>query len=478
MPRFSFELEIPPGIVSDDTTFASKGRWADCDGIRFREGKPETLPGYVGLAAGFANNLLSIGIAAGKIIVGSDSGLFALTNSGASTNISPGPLGGPTSSWSITNWGDLVIASPSGLKIYESTGALAATRVTNSPASNTRVLVTPQRQILAFGTNEVSSGTFNGRCIRGCDLENRTVWTPASTNNSFEDILDDPGTIVGAELIGSYVAVWTTTSLFLGQFVGDPSQTYRWDRVDSTGLISAAAVTVLHGTAYWLGSDLNLYAWQPGGVVEQLKCPIWRDFGLNYRAGSTFGSGPLMYGNTRYNEVWLHYCDTRDGVSNSTTRYIAVCLDDMSWFRGLRRISAAHSSAAASAILDATYDPGAYFTTTFGGVLYVEGTGSSGDDSYLQSADQYIDAGRTRVMVQSVQPDFEQQTGAVALTAYVRDRPQSSAVTKGPYTLTNTVGKTDFRASGKLMALKFSAAAGVKWRLGKPTFDCATMGER
>lgn len=479
MPQFTYELDIPAGIVSDDTTFSSKGRWADCDGMRFRGGKPETLPGYIILNGAVASNLLTLGVAAGKIIAGSDSSLRAVTNSGASTDISPGPIGIHATFWSITNWGTLAIVSPSpGGKIYETAGALAATQVTNSPAANVRVLVTPQRQLLAFGTNEVSSGTFNGRCIRGSDLEDRTSWTPSSANNSFEDVLDDPGLIVSAELIGDYIAVWTTTTLFFGQFIGDPSQTYRWERIDGTGLVSPKAVTVHQGGVYWLAPDLNIYTWRPGDLVQQLKCPILQDFVLNYFGGND-GGHPMMYAISRFNEIWLHYSDARDSNPSSTTRYIAVCLDDMAWVRGTRTISAACSNEAGSALLDVgTYGPGAFFTGTLGGGLYVEGAGSPVDASYLQTADQYINSGQPRVMVRSAQPDFEQQTGDVSLTLYMRDRPQSTTVAEGPYTLASTATKKDFRASGRLMALKFSAASGVTWRLGKPAFDCVTMGER
>ena len=62
MTQFTYELDIPSGIVSDDTAYSSKGRWADCDGIRFHNGKPETLPGYtLNQANGMGGSIVALG---------------------------------------------------------------------------------------------------------------------------------------------------------------------------------------------------------------------------------------------------------------------------------------------------------------------------------------------------------------------------------------------------------------------------------
>ena len=41
-----FPIDIPPGLFTDDTTFAASGRWADCDNVRFRLGKPQVRGGW------------------------------------------------------------------------------------------------------------------------------------------------------------------------------------------------------------------------------------------------------------------------------------------------------------------------------------------------------------------------------------------------------------------------------------------------
>ena len=74
---------------------------------------------------------------------------------------------------------------------------------------------------MAFGCNEEASGVFNPRCIRFSDIEDPTDWTSTATNNADEFILQGSGIIVGAQLVGDYIFVWTNNEMYLGTY--DPS---------------------------------------------------------------------------------------------------------------------------------------------------------------------------------------------------------------------------------------------------------------
>jgi hypothetical protein len=50
-PDVRVPLQIPPGLVGDDTIHAAKGRWAAASGIRWREGRPEVEGGFESLTA-------------------------------------------------------------------------------------------------------------------------------------------------------------------------------------------------------------------------------------------------------------------------------------------------------------------------------------------------------------------------------------------------------------------------------------------
>lgn len=498
MGQSPFELDIPPGLDSDDTTFGAKGRWADGSNVRFRNGRPETIGRVVRILGSGAittvpgvNSLFAFlrsTTPTPYIVGGGQSALYS--SAGVTTGFTDITPVGVTNAayWTFDTWGDTLLASPSFEGLYTSDGSTTGALVTQAPASITYFLTTNERQVLALGCNEESSGTFNPMCIRGSDLEDYTSWTTSPTNNAFEHILEGEGKIVAGYRIGAYVAVWTNAALYLGQFIGDPSQTYRFDLVSGgCGLAGPGAAAIANGVAYWMSPDHRFWRWAPGALPEQIPCPIGLDLQANISAGNSRADvfKTKAARNAAFGEVWWFYPDTRDG---GASRYVALNIVDGTWFRGiLNRLAVFHGDflynpAATSGVrawrplISADGSTGAIYShevETFGG----SGDGVASVDCYIQSADQYLNSGRLRMMISRATPDFETQTGDVSLTLYMRDRPQSTAVTKGPYTLSATTTKSDFRASGMIMSAKFSSS-GQQWRLGKPTFDIVSMGGR
>lgn len=488
MTAFSFELDLPPGINSDDTTFAGSGRWAEGNNVRFYEGRPQTIERFDEERSGFGGAVRSIYIyrtPSGSIarFYGTSTKLWVSTGP-SPQEITPVPAPSGVESWSFQSWGSTMLISPTGGSLYAKTfpfGASAAAIIATAPAVITKLLVDPvRRQAIAFGCNEELSGTFNGRCIRGCNFEDYTNWTSTTSNNAFEDILGGTGSIVGAEFVGDYVGVWTDDALYLGEFVGDYGQTYRWSLVATgCGLANPAAITTVDGVAYWVGKDLRLRRWAPGGLPEVIPCPISRDIRANAYG---LASGKAKVGlNRRYNEIWTFYQDMRDGSGGSAptenSRYFAYSISESAaaqrhvWFQGQLARTAIHDCIHLNAMVTGD-SSGTTWTHTDDFT-----TNTSSVSSYIQSADQYVDRGRLRVMVQRVKPDFESQGGNVSLTLYMRSYPQGSAVTKGPYTLAPGAEKVDFRAGGKLVAAGFAATTGA-FRLGRPVFEGVTEGSR
>lgn len=495
----------PPGLNSDDTTFAAEGRWADGSNVRFWLGKPQVLGGRVEQATlAFSNGTIrvimpfrrsgAISIAYGLATVGTAAKLYVGSGLGNPSDRTPAGLTNNEPNWSLASWGDTLLACPSGGTLYEQSGSSTATAVTNAPDAITYMLVTPQRQVLALGCNEEGSGTFNGLCIRGCDLEDYTDWTTATDNNVFEHILDGAGAIVAGRVIGDLVAVWTTDSLYLGQFVGNPGQAFRFDKVDEgCGLVGPHAVTVNDGVAYWLGPDMIPRRWSIGALPETIPSPIGKEVRTNAVFTATTARYCVASHNHRYSEIRFDYSDSRGGFptgAGSINRFFAFSLIDGSWHRGIggrtamidSQLIADTASGQKSTLLGSR---GAVSTDNSVAVEEASGTafsaagGEAVTAPYIQSADFYLDNSQRRMMIRSVIPDFEDQTGDIALTLFVRDRPQSSATTKGPYTLTTSTTKKDFRASGKIMAVKLAYSDNsVAFRLGKLLFDTVPMGER
>lgn len=499
-------LQIAPGIVSDDTDYLAKGAWVDGSNVRFRAGQPQVIGGWSEVTAstltGVCRNALAwrdyntqINIAFGthsNLHVFVDNTLYDITpasfvagnvdaTDGLGYGSGPygaGAYGGGALSetfprtWSLATWGENLLAAPRAKSLYvwtNSTGA-AATKISQAPSNMLAMLVTPQRQVLALGCQEEVSGSFNTMCIRGCDFEDYTDWTTASDNNAFEYILEGGGKIITGELFGSYVAVWTDTSVFLGQLTGNTIAPYRFDLVASNcGLIAPNAVVVINQTAYWLTPDYQFYAWQLGGTPQPVRCPILKEFKDNIddvQVEKVCASAV-----SAFNEIWWFYPDSRDDDEN--TRYVAINLLDGVWFRGALPRTAAIDSG-----------PQRYpvFCTVDGDIYYHE----NGDDANgsalswsLESGDVYLDEGGNRLFVRGIWPDFEAQTGDITLTIYLKDYPQSTPAAKGPWTLAAGRAKRDFRADGRLAAITLSgSAAGTFMRLGKPSFDVVASGQR
>lgn len=502
-------IVLPPGIFSDETSYASPGRWIDGNNMRPKGETMETIGGwtkvYSSALTGTCRNLHSwldtgslLNIAFGthsKLSLLKNNTLYDITPSDLTAgNVDRGSLGygrggygtggyggGPLTeffprTWSFGNWGRYLIANPRGRGIYvwqNNTGSLA-TKITQAPRNVTCCLVTPQRQILAFGCSEELSGSFNGMAIRGCDFEDYTDWTTAPDNNAFEHILEGGGRIVGARIIGTNIAIWTDTSVFLGTFIGDTAQTYRFDLIaDNCGLAGPNAVTVINQVAYWLTPDLQFYAWSLGAAPVPLNCPIRTDFKDNI---DTYHFDKVVCTSiSEFNEVWWHYPDDRDTVSpdlSENSRYVAVNLDKGAWFRGQMARTAAIDSGPERYPVFVSPDSYAYY--------HEYGNDADGEalDWSIESGDFYLDEAQNRVFVRSVWPDFKDQVGNVSLTLKTKAYPQATAKTKGPWVLAPGREKRDMTLETRIAGIKASSSAvGAYARIGKPSFDVVMAGE-
>ena len=486
----------PPGINRDDSTYAASGQWADSSGFRFVNGYAETIGGSVEMSSATAV------LRANKMLMYDNGGTTTLAVAGDTLRIGAVDAAGtditPASGWtsdkrhSLDMFGNVLLALVSGGGLFESSGAQAVA-VTNAPAASTVMLVVPSRQVMLLGTNEETSGTFNGRCIRWSDIEDRTDWTTTSSNNAGEYILPGQEDIVSACVLGNDVVIWTEGSMWVARFTGDPAQTFNFERIASVGAVAMDAWAVHDGALYWIGHDYNFYSYQIGSLPQSLPCPIGRYFrdGLSVLTSSV----PLSWGctNSRHGEVWF-------GVpfgSSLPNAYFVFCVDESAqaqrpvWYSGTTTgLSGSMGAMIESAL---PWDDGTYrtkmivhaYATTGSPKPYRWDCGASTkgiSTSYIETADFHIDKSQRRMMIRSYIPDFDEQTGTCELTLKVRDRPQSTlgaSNTKGPYSITTTTTKKDVRASGKLVRVKLGVDTGnFRLRLGKLLFDAVPMGER
>lgn len=373
--------------------------------------------------------------------------------------------------WSLAAYGEWLVASPRAGAIYtwrNDTGAVAEPLV-GAPWQVTASLVSHTDQIFALGCNEEVSGVFNPLCVRHSGVRLPNQWNTAANTTSREYVLPGGGRIVGGVRMGQYVLIWTTERLFVGTFVGSIAQPWRFDPVgEKCGLIGPNAFGVAGSRVVWIAPDLQFRAYSLGGEVQVIPCPIRDDMADNLavaQADKITGATISVY-----NEVRFDYPDARDGTENS--RYVAVCLADGSWSKGIM---------ARTAFVDAGPQEHPIGVDPAGNVFWHE-RGHSADGAafawFIESADQLLDP-ETVMLVRGVWPDVQGQLGGVAVTVTTRYFPQGDETSKTTGPLAPSEDKADFRISGRLAKVKLSGNAAPTFaRIGRPTFDVVPTSRR
>jgi hypothetical protein len=378
--------------------------------------------------------------------------------------------------WSFGAWGQELLASPRGGGLYlwsNNTGA-AAVCIGEAPARITYALVAPMNggyQAFALGTQQEADGVFNPMCIRHSAVRDLTTWNTDTSTTAREYVLTGGGRIVAGRMVGPYMLVWTSDALWIGTFVGDLTQPWRFDRIGrNCGLLGPNAAVVVGQTAYWVSPDLQFYSYGVGGAPAPIACPILTDFQTNL--APTQADKVVASSNAMFSEVRFDYPDSRDGYENS--RYLALCVagpDAGSWHRGIM---------GRSAMVDA--NPNLYpIGVTDGGAVYYHEKGHSADGDelgwYIETADQLMDP-ETRMLVRGLWPDFRDQIGPVTVTVKTRETPQGDEAITSASPMSPTDVKADLLTSGRLFRVRFEGQAAPSYvRLGRPIFDVAAAGK-
>ena len=497
----------PPGINADDTDFSKVG-WSSASWVRFVNGKEQTRRGwekYVSTALSgvcrnvhaWTDNTGELNTAYGththlQVYVGGM--LYDITPSGlAAGNIDGtggagygtgaydvGDYGEPSTAdyfprtWSLANWGQNLIACPRGGQpaIWENNTSSDATVISNAPEHVTYLLVSPlQRQVIALGADEEVSEDFNPMCIRTSNLQDYTDWTTSTGNLAREYILSGSGRIVSGRFIGEYLAVWTNGGLYLGTYIGDPTQVWRFDPVaQNCGLIGPNAVVVRGQTAFWITPSGQFMSYTLGGAPLSIPSGVRNYLFDNLAAAQQDKIVATTI--SAYDEVEWFYPDARDGNENSRSVSVNVAGEYPVWMT---------HQVARTAFLDA--DPADYpIGVTYGGDIFWHEKGFTADggalSGFLESGDQYLNSAQDRLLVRGMVPDFQDQQGAINLSIITRDEAQGPETTRGPYALAPSTQRKDFFVEARLARVRYDFnSAPAYWRGGKPTFDVVKTGQ-
>lgn len=498
-------LDLPPGIIGDDTDFSTPG-YTDCSGGRFWRGRFQTTGGWERLSLtdltgvcrgvfGFNNpdgiQTFAFGLHNGLTVwQGGDqasitpSGFVAgqidgTTGPGYGAGAyGAGEYGEPSTdsyypgTWSFGVRYGILYANfrGQGINVWDNDTGSLATVLTNAPAVCTFLLSVWTGQLMAFGCTNVG-GNYEATLVRTSDTRDPENWAAGdSASNAQEFAIEGNGRIVGARAIGQSVYVWTESELHVGSW---DSTSWSFTRIGVGGLCGPNAAIVSGQTAYWIGQDLQFYFCSLGGAPQILPCPIRTDFSENAALGQN--SKIIAATVSEFGEVVWFYADSRDGYENS--RALRFSTVDGAWAKDqLARTAFIDANPAVSPV-GVTYD----------GKIYWHERGNAADGSplewFLETGDQYLDPGERHVMLREWRPDLRgpdggYQLGAVTLTITTQRYPQDETVT-GTYMASAGQAKVDLRQSGMLARFRFSGSSLPSFaRFGKQTLDFALAGER
>jgi len=371
--------------------------------------------------------------------------------------------------WSLGNWGEDLIASPRGGKIYvwdHSVGlGTRATAIANAPLTNLHVIVSSEnRQLISLGAH---NGTTNDPLfIAWCDNEDFDTWTPAANNNAGTKRLDSGSTIVTGIQTRVGILILTDISAHIMQPLSG-AEVFSFREI-GTGISIAGpqAGADANGIVYFMGLT-NFFVYD--GVLRVLPCPNWTR--VYDDLNTSQGFGVFCSHSKNFNEVWWFY----PSVSKfQNDKYMVYNYVENIWYFGDLDRSSYHD-----------FSP--FFRFPYGwdadGNLFTHEDGEDDDTSamksFIESSGMSIQEADQVMHVSKLIPDFDRITGSVSVLLKGRKQPQRPQFEKGPYTATGATSEMGVRIRARYLALRIAQEGiGESFRMGSWRARMVQDGER
>ena len=377
------------------------------------------------------------------------------------------------SSWNLSLWGEDLIATVRGGAIYywdTSAGvtsrAVLASSLAGADDVPAIVRVTtvsfPDRHFIAGGCTIYDSTAVDDMLVRWSSQEEFTKFAPTATNTAGDQRLEVGTKIVAMTAAREETIISTDEGIYGMTFVGgDFVFSFRLLATDA-GAAGLNTMLGVDGDVYWMGKR-NFFKYD--GIVQELPCPV--QYYVFDRMQTRYVEKTTVGHNKEFKEITWFYVsnDNAAGTVNpEPDSYVTFNYGEQAWTVGTMNRTVWNDSFGARTVPFA-FDPDGY--------LYNHETGTSADgaamNSYIEGAPREISQdGETLYMVDQVIPDVT-MTSSTSLSLYMNTRkfPNSTEVTKGPFTITSTTDKVSTRAKGRQIALKFqSTGTQDDWTLG------------
>ena len=401
--------------------------------------------------------------------------------------------------WSLDNFGENLIANPTGGAIYfwSPSGALQNAQIvgSQSPLVNDGCFVAmPQRQVIAWG----SSFTLqpDPLLIRWSDVGDSSTWIGTATNQAGSYRIPQGSKIVTCLQGPQQGLIWTDLDLWSMQYIGAPL-VYGFNKIGSNcGAISRKCVGQLGNVIYWM-SQKQFFV-NAGDGPKPLPCPVWDVIFQNLKSGNDGNGIPYTQHircapNSQFNEImWFYPSANGNGENDSYVKFNTVLNQ---WdFGSLGRSAWIDQSVLGPPIGSGT---DSYLYQHEVGNDAAVGNTTTAMQSSMQTGFFSIAEGDQIMFVDQIWPDMKwgtysgNQNATVYVTLYWTNYPGDATVTTGSYSgfPSNSVFSATFpmtqateyiscRIRARLIAVNISSNdVGTFWRLGGIRYRAAPDGK-
>lgn len=393
------------------------------------------------------------------------------------------------STWSLDNWGEVLIADPIGFTPIDfatgtnlSYGPLYAWEPTlqqpyatvitaGPPASNGFFVAMPQRQIVAWGTT--FGGIIDPLLVRWCDVSNFNVWIGKITNQAGSYRISTGSAIIGAMQAQQQGLIWTDIGLWSMQYIGPP-YVYSFNQIaQGCGLIARRAVGVMNNIIYWMGS--RQFFTYSGNGAQAIVCPVWDAVYQQLDLGNV--DKITIAVNSQFQEITWYYPVI--GGTGDNSNYVRFSALTNMWDLGvLGRTSWLDNSVLGPPI---GYDPVNQY-------IYQHEISPDADGQVLSASFTTgyfaVSDAQYKVFLDEVWPDFKwgyynQDQGAhILLTFKTADFPgDRSPSINGPFSLSQSTQWINPRFRARLISITIrSNDLGSFWRIGAIRYRASIDG--
>ena len=379
--------------------------------------------------------------------------------------------------WFWSNFGDVGIANHRNSILYQWSNVpserMTAVAATDAPQENLAHMVTPERFLMALGTEDATTSTFDPMRVAWAKIEGGLTtndWTPASTNSAGSFRIAEGSKIINGIAMPFVSLVWTDTALYQLQYIESLDVVYRPNLVGTgCGLIGPHAFARAgdSGQVYWLSPTQEFMMWQ-GGAPITIQCPVRDWFFTNLASGGEEFIHACV--NEKFNEVVWYFPDAAD---SDVVRYAALNYSELHWTIGTLPVSAMQ----ARGVFD--YPIGLHLDGTVH--EHEKGLTANGSSlaAYVKSGYMDMGEGENLLMFRRFAPNMSNLTGNVQVTVYSKNWQSQTETGLVIGSFDSTTEKIDFRVTARYVAVRFDfTSTSSSGRFGKILFDVMPVGSR